>query len=107
VNSLISLYYYLMVIKEAYLGQAVALSRPQEAISEPTPASDRPTTEIALPVVQGAALEAAEQAWRVPLTLQALSLAFFLAIVLLGVYPGPLVAAIGLLEEDCLGDRLS
>ena len=103
-NSLVSLYYYLMVIKQAYLGHATEASPANDAISEPISATDRTPPQVALPIA-GAAVQAdgPEAVWRVGPTLQWLCLALFLAIVVLGVYPGPLVQAIEAVGRGLLG----
>jgi NADH-quinone oxidoreductase subunit N len=95
-NSFISLYYYLMAIKEMYLSPPKPLAVP--AVGEPS----------AVVPIAGGSHEAAHdgatvERWRVSPLLTVLLLVLFAAMVGLGVYPGPLVGAIedvaqGLLE---------
>jgi len=103
-NSLVSLYYYLMVIKQAYLGRPMAASPVDDAISEPVSGTDRTAPQVALLVAGGPVVEeASETTWRVGPTLRWLSLALFLAMVALGVYPGPLVQAIEAVGRELFG----
>jgi len=103
-NSLVSLYYYLMVIKQAYLGRPMAASPVDDAISEPVSGTDRTAPQVAFLAAGGPVVEEApETTWRVAPTLQWLSLALFLAMVALGVYPRPLVQAIEAVGRGLFG----
>lgn len=85
-NSFISLYYYLMAIKEMYLAPPKPLIAPAEA---------QPSAVVP---IAGGSHEVAQmtngERWRVSPVLTALLLVLFVAMVGLGVYPGPLVGAI-------------
>jgi NADH-quinone oxidoreductase subunit N len=103
VNSLISLYYYLMVIKQAYLGTTVPVSDQAHA-TLPVPAEGPDAHGAALPAIRGASTdEPPNEAWRVSPVLQGLSLILFVAMVALGVYPGPLVAVIEAVGRGLFG----